>query len=307
MTDVPPQPDDHDDRPILPRHLANVERRRYRLVIAYDGAAFHGWQKQEPPDQEPLRTVQGVVEAALSRLLMQRLNLFGASRTDRGVHALGQVAQFDASCPIPLERFLDAANSRLPDDVEIRDVAIAPDGFDCIKHATCKQYRYRLFNSNRRPLQQRHYVSHCWYDLDVDRMNDAAARLIGTHDFAGFAAAKHGRLSTVRTIFKCHVERHEGDDPEVHVVVSGNGFLYNMVRIITGTLVEVGRGAMPPTAVDDAIAHANRRLAGPTMQPEGLWLEWIRYDAEHEIETVTEQDAVAAANRNAKQDTEQDA
>lgn len=261
------------------RHEQSVPRRRYRLTVAYDGSRFHGWQKQHPPGQAPLRTVQGVVEEAVVSLVRQPVNLVGASRTDAGVHAVGQVAQFDAATPIPPERMTLAINSRLPDDVEILETRVAPRDFRAITDAQSKQYRYRIYNTVRRPLWIRHCVWHCWSPLDVDRMNDAAARLVGTHDFAAFTAAGHERLSTVRTIFKCWVERH---DPEVHIVVQGDGFLYNMVRIIAGTLVEVGRGRFEPSQVERAIATGDRREAGPTLQPQGLILEWIRYPGDAE-------------------------
>ncbi|MFA9479629.1 tRNA pseudouridine(38-40) synthase TruA [Phycisphaerales bacterium AB-hyl4] len=252
---------------------------RYKLTIAYDGTNFHGWQKQHPPGVDvPLRTVQQVVEDTLREVLHQPIRLMGASRTDAGVHARGQVAQFDAACPIPLERMALAFNSRLPADVDVRSCEVVPATFDCIGDCTSKQYRYRIWNSAGRPLERRHFVWHCWTPLDLDRMNDAARRLVGMHDVAGFAAAKHGRLSTVRTIHACEVVRDcAADSPEVHVVISGDGFLYNMVRIVAGTLVEVGRGLFEPERIDEILRKADRRLAGPTLPPEGLWLEWIRF------------------------------
>lgn len=248
---------------------------RYKLTIAYDGTNFHGWQKQEPPDGKPLRTVQGIVESTVIRTLGQPVNLVGASRTDAGVHALGQVAQFDAATRIPTERLAEAINSRLPVDVEVRHACVASPDFQAISGATSKQYRYRIFNATRRPLGMRHMVWHCWWDLDVPAMQTAAAKLVGTHDFAGFAAANHGRTSTIRTIFDCHIEQA---DDEVQIVVSGSGFLYNMVRIISGTLMEVGRGRFGPDVIDRVLASCDRTQAGITLPPQGLWLEWIRYD-----------------------------
>lgn len=257
------------------RNDTDTPVQRYKLTIAYDGSGFHGWQKQHPPESEPLRTVQQVVEDALKDLLKQRINLLGASRTDAGVHAKGQVAQFDAASPIPLERMREAINGRLPADVEVRKLEVVPASFDAIKDVTTKRYLYRLHNAAHRPLEKRHVVYHCWVDLDVDRMNEAAARLIGTHDFEGFSAAGHGRTSTVRTIHHCAVERA---DDEVHIIVEGDGFLYNMIRIIAGTLVEVGRGAMDPERIDRVLETRDRQLAGPTLPPQGLCLEWIRYE-----------------------------
>lgn len=247
---------------------------RYRLTIAYDGTLFHGWQKQQPPDAVALRTVAGVIEDALTRLLRQPINLRGASRTDAGVHARGQAAVFDAHCPIPLDRLKLAINSRLPADIDIMNVEIVPDHFNFIHDVVSKQYRYRMFCSPQRPLDRRHHTWHCWLKLDIDKMRDAAERLVGEHDFAGLAAAGHGRETTIRTIHHCEIER-AGD--ETHIIVAGSGFLYNMVRIIAGTLVEVGREHFKPDVIDEVIATGNRRLAGPTLPPTGLWLEWIRY------------------------------
>ena len=252
------------------------EMKRYKLTIAYDGTNYHGWQKQKPPGApKPIRTVAGVLESTMIRVLGQPLNLVGASRTDAGVYALGQVAQFDAATRIPIERLAEAINSRLPHDIEVRKAEIAPPDFQAIGGAKSKQYRYRIFNSTRRPLWIRNMVWHCWWDLDVGRMAEAAKRFIGTHDFAGFTSANHGRLTTVRTVFDCRIET-AGD--EVHLVISGSGFLYNMVRIITGTVVEVGRGRFDPDVVDRVLESCDRRMAGNTMPPEGLCLEWIRYD-----------------------------
>ena len=250
---------------------------RLKMTLAYDGTAFHGWQKQEPPHGPALRTVSGVVEGILQQVFRQPIDLVGASRTDAGVHAEGQVAHFNAQTPIPQKKWTQAINSRLPDDVEVRRVEPTCSGFDAISDAISKQYRYRLFHTTRRPLQKRHCVWHCWTPLNLEHMNDAARRLVGTHDFEGFAAAGHGRTSTTRTVLHCRVERH---DPEVVVVIAGTGFLYHMVRIITGTLVEVGRGRLPPQIIDQVLESKNRRLAGPTAPPQGLCLEHIVYPSQ---------------------------
>lgn len=249
---------------------------RYKLVIAYDGTSFHGWQRQVSADNGELRTVAGAVTAAMQRVLQQPVELVGASRTDTGVHARGQVAHFDATPRIPIDRLSDAINSRLPPDVEVVSAEAVRPEFHAIRDAKSKQYRYRILNSDRRPLERRHVVWHCWWSLDVNRMNDAAHRLIGTHDFAGFANAGHGRTTTVRTIHDCRVRRR-AEESEIDIVVVGNGFLYNMVRIIAGTLVDVGRGQLEPSDVDSVLTTPDRRLAGPTLAPQGLCLEWIEY------------------------------
>jgi tRNA pseudouridine38-40 synthase len=224
----------------------------------------------------------------------------GSSRTDSGVHARGQVAAFTTSDVEkgrgwPAERgttpFLRAINSRLPDDVIVRSVELVDAVFDPINDCTSKAYSYTLHVSPHRPLWDRNYVHHIWSPLDVARMNEAAALLVGEHDFAGFAAAGHGRLTTVRTVLGCRVveeegtgaSRHQGieaDERRVRIDISGTGFLWNMVRIIAGTLVEVGWGKMAPEQVTRAIETGDRRLAGPTLPASGLCLEWIKYGEE---------------------------
>lgn len=247
---------------------------RYRIKLAYDGSDFHGWQRQEPPNAQPLRTVQGVVESALVRLLGQPIDLVGASRTDAGVHALGQTAHFDAATPIPPDRLLKAIRHRLPTDIDVRDLAVVGDDFHAIRNVTSKQYRYRIHNHHDRPIFARKTVMHYWETLDVSVMADACSHFVGRHDFAGFAAAGHGRQSTVRNVFDCHVESH---DPQVHIVVAGDGFLWNQIRIMVGTLIDIGRGRYDASRIDQVLEAGDRTLAGPTVIPDGLCLEWIRY------------------------------
>jgi len=268
-----------------------TDPKRYKLTVAYDGTAFHGWQRQEPLGQPVLRTAQGVLEDALVRVLRQpreALALLGASRTDAGVHAIGQVCHLNTTSPIPPERMVRAINSRLPDDLEVRAAEVVDLSFDAIRDATDKQYRYRIFDAPFRPLGLRNlvYQHPMRPSFDVMRMNDGARRLVGTHDVEGFAAVAHGRATTVRTVHRCCVEEHpipaglagEGAaGRELHVVISGSGFLYNMVRIVAGTLVEVGRGAMEPERIDEVLATQERRLAGPTLPAMGLCLEWVAY------------------------------
>lgn len=267
VTETSPHPTEATESPGTPGV------KRYRMTIAYDGAAFHGWQRQ--PE---LRTVQQVIEEAMRVRLGQPLHVQGASRTDSGVHALGQVAHFDAATRIPTERLAPAITSRLPRDVEVRNVVEAPSEFDAIRGAVDKQYRYRIWMSPHRPLHQRDQVYPCRYRLDLNAMHDAAARLVGEHDFAAFATAGHGRATTVRTVFACYFETAGTPDaPEVHLVIRGNGFLWNMVRIIAGTLVEIGRGSRQPDLIETLYETGDRSLAGKTLPAAGLYLEWIRY------------------------------
>jgi tRNA pseudouridine38-40 synthase len=252
---------------------------RYKLTVAYDGTDFHGWQKQHPPNEEPLRTVQGVLEQAVREVVREDISVTGASRTDAGVHAIGQVASFASSTGIPTKRLRMAVNSRLPDDVQVRRIEIVDDSFEPISACTSKGYQYRLAfgrkKSALKPLFDRHITTWTAYELDCDRMHAAAQHLIGEHDFASFTRLHHGRESTVRTIHDCSVTQVARR--RCTIEVSGNGFLYNMVRIIAGTLHNVGRGAIEPEAISAILAARDRTAAGPTLPPEGLFLMWVEY------------------------------
>lgn len=270
---------------------------RYKLTIAYDGTEFCGWQKQEPPDPDDptrrttLRTVQGVIEETVRDVLREDVVVMGASRTDSGVHALGQVAAFtsepieDKGIGWPESRgtasLVKALNSKLPRDVLITGAEVVPHDFNPIGGAAEKEYTYTIECGPVRPLWDRAYVFHTWYELDLTSMQQAAAAMVGEHDFAAFAQINHGRTTTVRTIFGCSVDRAQTEHGAVRFVVrvSGSGFLYNMVRIIAGTLMEVGRGKIAPDAIGSIIESKDRRNAGPTLPPQGLRLEWIRYDS----------------------------
>jgi len=280
---------------------------RYKLTIAYDGTDFCGWQKQEPPasehpdlppmparagDDQPrvaLRTVQHVVEEACRELLREPVTLVGASRTDSGVHADGQVAAF-SSDPLegkgvgwPASRGTDALvkalNGRLPRDVLVRSAEIVDEAFSPISDAVEKEYSYCIASGPERPLWDRRYVFHTWHELDTARMDAAAQLLVGEHDFASFAQINHGRKTTVRRIFACGVECPKADGMAYHVIrVRGNGFLYNMVRILAGTLMEAGRGSLDPCRIPEILESRDRTAnPGPTLPPQGLRLEWIRY------------------------------
>ncbi|HRQ76867.1 MAG TPA: tRNA pseudouridine(38-40) synthase TruA [Phycisphaerales bacterium] len=254
---------------------------RYKLTVAYDGTHFHGWQKQHPPDSEPLRTAQGVLETAIREVVREPVCVLGASRTDAGVHAVGQVAAFTSEQEIPIDRLPRAINGKLPDDIQVRRAELAPPDFDPIQHCTSKGYRYRIAHSvahhpeGRMPLFDRHFIAWSPYVLDAGKMHEAAQRLVGTHDFASFTRMHHGRESTVRTVFSCDVAATSSR--RLKIDISGNGFLYNMIRIIAGTLTDVGRGVYPPEHIDAILTARDRTAAGSTMPPEGLCLRWVRY------------------------------
>ncbi|MEM8836014.1 MAG: tRNA pseudouridine synthase A [Planctomycetota bacterium] len=272
---------------------------RYRLTIAYDGTGFHGWQKQEPativgnPALETddagrtvVRTVQHVVEQAVRHVVREHVNLQGASRTDAGVHALAQTGAFTCAHDTPRppdERLALAINARLPGDVLVTRVVRTRGDFEPVTDCVSKGYRYTFDIGEQRPLFDRMRAYHVRYPLDIDRMQGGARALVGTHDFEAFAAASHGRESTVRTIHDCAVTR---DGRRVHLDVSGDGFLYNMVRIIAGTLLEVGRGRMDSSDIAHALESRDRAHAGPTLAPHGLCLMWMRYPEDPERPTT---------------------
>jgi tRNA pseudouridine38-40 synthase len=244
----------------------------------------------EPRPRLQLRTVQHVLEVALRHVLREPIETRGSSRTDAGVHAKGQLVAFTCSGDIvgdepaprergwPLDRGADrlvkALNGRLPDDVVVLDARPVPEGFDPVTRAAAKAYSYTIHASGTRPLWDRRFVHQVWETLDLEAMQAAAAAVVGEHDFAAFAAAGHGRQTTVRTIFGCSVTRASPD--RLRIDVSGNGFLWNMVRILAGTLVDVGRGRLSPADVPAILTSRDRAKAGPTLPPTGLCLEWIR-------------------------------
>jgi len=265
----------------------NASVPRFRIHLTYEGTGFHGWQRQDPPSGEPVRTVQGVVEQAVSEALGQRVVVQGASRTDAGVHALDQIAAFSAECRIPLDRLARAITARLPDDVQVVSAHAAPDGFDPSIHCASKGYRYRIRHGVGAdlppPLFDRRLIWFTFHDLDSAAMRTAAPAFEGTHDFLAMTRVDHGRESTVRTVHQCRVR--VGGPHDLEIAVAGPGFLYNMVRIIAGTLVEVGRGRLAPEAIAAILASRDRRHAGPTLPPHGLRLEWIHLDPRWRMES----------------------
>jgi tRNA pseudouridine38-40 synthase len=250
-----------------------MARRNVKLTIAYDGSNYHGWQIQPG-----CTTIQGVLTEALRSLLGPRARICGASRTDAGVSALGQVGLIQIDSPIPTENLAKAVTDRLPESMAIVKAEEVPMGFDVIGDVQSKLYRYTLFSGPLRPVL---HVRHCWHvaaDLDVPAMREAAGRLVGTKDFKSFAAAADHREDSVRTLFRCEVTQEPvADGRWVYVDVEGDGFLYNMVRNIVGTLVDVGVGRWKPERIPEVLEARDRRAAGPLAPPHGLCLMWIKY------------------------------
>lgn len=247
-----------------------METRKLKLLIQYDGTAYHGWA-----GQPGMPTVQGTLEAAFEKLCNRRIEIVGSSRTDAGVHALGQVAHTVLdNCPIPTENIQRAMNNILPHDIAIAAVEEVDNAFDAIGSTQSKRYRYTIHTGPLRPVMEIRYGWHYPYKLDAEAMHQAAGRLIGTKDFKSFASAGDQRLSSVRTILHCTVT---AAPPHITVEVEADGFLYNMVRNIVGTLVEVGRGRWTPQDIDLILAAKDRAAAGPIAPPQGLCLVKINY------------------------------
>lgn len=258
--------------------------RALRLTVEYSGTRFAGWQVQPQ-----VRTVQGEVERALAVVLREQVRVTGASRTDAGVHALGQVVSLETRAATPLPRLLAGLNALLPEDVAVLDVAEAPPGFSARFAARGKHYRYRIVDRRTRSPTEAATSWHVPGPLDLAAMQAAAARLVGRHDFAGLASKDDAGRSTVRTVHAITVSRQpgapwgggpapEGASPVVAIDVTGDGFLYKMVRTIAGTLVQVGRGRRAPESVDAILATRDRRQAGPAAPPQGLFLMRVFYE-----------------------------
>lgn len=260
--------------------------RNVKLVIAYDGTDFHGWQTQPG-----LRTVQQDIESVLCRIVRHPVNLIASGRTDAGVHAVGQVANFFTTATMPSENLQHALGKRLENDVAIVSARDVPLGFHSTLSATSKMYRYRVHNARTKPVAnlQHRYMYHFWKELDHAAMALAAKRFEGTHNFKAVASTRGYRRTYVRTIMKMTVERF---DDEVRTEVQGSGFLYNQVRNMVGTLMEVGRGRWTADDIDNILASEDRGNAGPTSPPNGLSLVWVEYPPDEALTRRPPQDAV---------------
>jgi tRNA pseudouridine38-40 synthase len=243
--------------------------RTLRLTIEYDGTDFAGWQRQLNQ-----RTVQQCLEEAFATMTGTALHVQGAGRTDAGVHAEGQVASVQVASRIPALGFMRGLNSNLPHDIAVLDVADVPDSFNARRSARGKIYRYSIWNHPVRSPRHARTSWHVFAQLDVHRMRDAAAILCGEHDFRAFRAADCERISTVRQIRRFDV-RCQG--PLVTCEVEGTAFLKNMVRILVGTLVAVGHGALDVNNIHELLAHGDRTKAGMTAPARGLTLAQVIY------------------------------
>ena len=243
--------------------------KRIKLIVAYGGTNYCGWQTQINGI-----TVEEVLNKTLSGLLKEDIRVIGASRTDSGVHALGNVAVFDTESKIPGDKFSFALNQRLPEDIRIQESCQVADDFHPRFCDTIKTYEYKILNRKFALPTERLYSAFVYYPLDVEKMQMAAAYLVGEHDFKSFCSSGSQVESTVRTITDISVEKH-GD--MISIRVSGNGFLYNMVRIIVGTLMKIGLGVWEPERMEEILNACDRNAAGPKAEARGLTLVEIRY------------------------------
>lgn len=243
--------------------------KRIMLRVAYDGTNYHGWQFQ--PN---VITVESVLNEALSGLFKEEIRVIGASRTDTGVHALGNIAVFDTNARMPAEKVSYALNQRLPEDIRIQSSVEVSQDFHPRHQNSKKTYEYKILNCEFPVPVYRLYSHFTYVKLDVEKMRQAASYLVGEHDFKSFCSVNTVAETTVRTIYDISVDKL-GD--MIRIRVTGSGFLYNMVRIIAGTLMEAGRGNIAPESMKDILKALDRTKAGPTAPACGLTLVSYEY------------------------------
>ena len=245
--------------------------RNIKLTIEYDGKEFNGWQKQ--PKQ---LNIQGTIEKAIQQITGEEVELMASGRTDSGVHALGQVANFKTNSNIPIEKIPIAINSNLKKSILIRSAEEVEERFH--SRLTCKRktYRYVINNSKYGTAIYRNLETHIPVKLDVEKMEEAIKYFEGEHDFKAFKSSGTSSKSSIRTIYKAEIIKNDND--KIWIELTGNGFLYNMVRIIAGTLVDVGLGKIEPDAIPNIIKSKKRENAGKTLPPQGLYLVKVDYE-----------------------------
>ena len=242
----------------------------YKLTIQYDGTRYNGWQRQGNTEN----TIQGKLNEVIGRYLGEDIDIAGSGRTDAGVHAYGQVANFKTNKYLDRDRFLSDINSYLPLDIRILSIRPVDERFHARLSAVSKTYEYVIDNGSVADVFARKYSYRMDEDLDVEKMRAAAAFLVGTHDYLSFCGNKKFKKSSVRTVTDLSITASDG---KVRISYSGNGFLQNMVRIMTGTLIEVGLGKREPKSMTDILEARSREAAGWMAPPEGLFLKCVEY------------------------------
>lgn len=241
-----------------------------KIVVEYDGTRYSGWQIQKNGS-----SIQEILTNAVHQVCMDVSKINGSGRTDAGVHALGQVASFDTNCSIPVSKLPDAVNSFLPKDIVVKEAKEVEKGFHARYSAKGKKYMYIVNNSSTRSAIDFYREYHFPYKVDYKKIKKAAELFEGTHDFRGFMASGSAVKDTIRTIHKIHIKKRE--DGRIIFNFSGDGFLYNMVRILVGTLLEIGTGKIKLEDVENIIKSKDRSLAGKTVPAQGLYLVEVYY------------------------------
>lgn len=244
--------------------------RNFKMVIQYEGTKYQGWQRQDSTNN----TIQGKFEAILSKMTGHKVQVDGSGRTDAGVHAYGQVANFKIDTDMAVADILAYINRYLPEDIAVISMEEVPERFHSRLNAVGKTYRYRIWNSEMPTVFERRYVYEIPERLDIDAMQKAAAFMIGKHDFKAFTSNKKSKKSTVRTIEAIEIVR---SGEEIILTYRGDGFLYHMVRILTGTLIEVGQGLRKPADMEYLLRSGTREMAGALAPAKGLALMEVRY------------------------------
>lgn len=244
-------------------------KRNIKLVLEYDGTNYHGWQ-----EQKELPTIQGCLREAIYELCKEDVIIYGAGRTDAGVHARSQVANFHTESKIPDYAFSKALNTFLPMDIVIHESQEVPESFHAQFSVKSKAYSYNIINRKTRPVLDQRFYHWVWYPLNIEKIKEAARYFVGTHDFSAFEAADSPRKSNIRTVNYLEVTQN---DFYIKIQIEADGFLYRMVRNITGTLIGVGNNKYEPEYVKTILESQDRSLAGNTAPPNGLILEYIKY------------------------------
>ena len=242
----------------------------FRLDLCYDGSRYRGWQRLGDSDN----TIQGKLEQVLGRMVGTPVEVIGSGRTDAGVHALGQVANFHAGTAMAPQEILAYLRRYLPEDIGVKEVMAVPERFHSRYNALEKVYRYRIFHSDAPCVFERKYVYPYPAALDLGKMEEAAAHLLGTHDFLAFSSLKRSKKSTVRTLREIRLVEV---GQELQLTFTGDGFLYHMVRILVGTLLAAGEGTMAPSEIDEIFQTGRRAMAGVTVPAKGLCLMEVQY------------------------------
>ena len=254
-------------------------KRNMKLILEYDGSGYAGWQRLHVAIGK--KSVQSVLEECISGYLGENIKVIGSGRTDAGVHALGQVANFYCTSEHSAEDMKQKINALLPDDIKVKDLKETDQAFHSRYSAKAKTYEYRISRGEVPSVFTRKYTYHVTEALDVDSMKKAAAFLTGTHDFKAFSTDRKDGKSTIRTVENIRIYKAESrwkkSSEEVRIAITGDGFLYNMVRIITGTLIEVGQGKRKPEEVINILSGKVRQQAGMTVSSQGLFLLEVRY------------------------------